>query len=324
MPRRSPPPSWPVASTPIADGATVAIYRSLPTEPPTDALAAELHARGLPVLVPVLLPDKDLDWCRLLPDGSTGPALGLDAIARAAVVVTPALAVDVSGARLGQGGGSYDRALRRRAPGALVVAVVGDDELVPGPLPAEGHDVRVDAVVTPGRGMLRLPADAPEPPAAGHRPLAASARPARQPQASERSGTSRSSSASALRTACLGGGPGVGLALDPRADLVVVVRGERVARGAGLVDPPGAVEVTEVDHHAHRRRPVDREALARVVPVGVDDGRAAGHVRGPAVEQARTSPGTPSPPSTLCCSVSRWRLPHSQSSGFLPSRLVRS
>jgi 5-formyltetrahydrofolate cyclo-ligase len=145
----------------IADGATVAIYRSLPTEPPTDALAAELHARGLPVLVPVLLPDKDLDWCLLLADGSTGPALGLDAIAGAAVVVTPALAVDVSGARLGQGGGSYDRALRRRAPGALVVAVVGDDELVPGPLPAEGHDVRVDAVVTPGRGMLRLPTAAP-------------------------------------------------------------------------------------------------------------------------------------------------------------------
>ena len=149
----------------IADGATVAIYRSLPTEPPTDALAAGLHARGLRVLVPVLLPDKDLDWCRLLPDGSTGPALGLDAIARAAVVVTPALAVDVSGARLGQGGGSYDRALRRRAPGALVVAVVGDDELLPGPLPAQGHDVRVDAVVTPGRGMLRLPA--PPPGAAG-------------------------------------------------------------------------------------------------------------------------------------------------------------
>ena len=75
--------------------------------------------------------------------------------------IAPALAVDVSGARLGQGGGSYDRALRRRAPGALVVAVVGDDELVPGPLPAEGHDERVDAVVTPGRGMLRLPTPAP-------------------------------------------------------------------------------------------------------------------------------------------------------------------
>jgi 5-formyltetrahydrofolate cyclo-ligase len=144
----------------LSGSVPVAIYRSLPSEPPTEALAEGLHARGVPVLVPLLLQDKDLDWCRLLPDGSTGPALGLEAIAEAALVVTPALAVDASGLRLGQGGGSYDRALRRRRTGAPVVAVVGDDELVPGPLPGEGHDVRVDAVVTPGRGLVRLPLDA--------------------------------------------------------------------------------------------------------------------------------------------------------------------
>jgi 5-formyltetrahydrofolate cyclo-ligase len=144
----------------LSGSVPVAIYRSLPSEPPTEALAEGLHARGVPVLVPLLLQDKDLDWCRLLPDGSTGPALGREAIAGAALVVTPALAVDASGLRLGQGGGSYDRALRRRRTGAPVVAVVGDDELVPGPLPGEGHDVRVDAVVTPGRGLVRLPLDA--------------------------------------------------------------------------------------------------------------------------------------------------------------------
>jgi 5-formyltetrahydrofolate cyclo-ligase len=147
----------------LSGSVPVAIYRSLPSEPPTEALAEGLHARGVPVLVPMLLQDKDLDWCRLLPDGSTGPALGLEAIAEAALVVTPALAVDASGLRLGQGGGSYDRALRRRRTGAPVVAVVGDDELVPGPLPGEVHDVRVDAVVTPGRGLVRLPLDAEGP-----------------------------------------------------------------------------------------------------------------------------------------------------------------
>jgi 5-formyltetrahydrofolate cyclo-ligase len=141
----------------VGAGRPVAIYRSLPTEPPTDALAAALHARGVPVLVPQLLADRDLDWCLLLPDGSTGPALGVDAIARAAVVITPALSVDTSGVRLGQGGGSYDRALRRRDPAAPMVAIVEDGELVPGPLPGESHDVRVDAVVTPGGGMVRLP-----------------------------------------------------------------------------------------------------------------------------------------------------------------------
>lgn len=141
----------------LSGSAPVATYRSLPSEPPTEALVEALHARGVPVLVPVLLEDKDLDWCLLLPDGSTGPALGREAIAGAALVVAPALAVDASGLRLGQGGGSYDRALRRRGAGAPVVAVVGDDELVPGPLPGEVHDVRVDAVVTPGRGLVRLP-----------------------------------------------------------------------------------------------------------------------------------------------------------------------
>ena len=143
----------------LSGSAPVAIYRSLPSEPPTEALAEGLHARGVPVLVPVLLPDKDLDWCLLLPDGSTGPALGRDAIAGAGLVVTPALAVDASGVRLGQGGGSYDRALRRRGAGVPVVAVVGDDELVRGPLPGEVHDERVDADVTPGRGLVRLPLD---------------------------------------------------------------------------------------------------------------------------------------------------------------------
>jgi len=145
----------------LSGSAPVAIYRSLPSEPPTEALAEGLHARGVAVLVPLLLDDKDLDWCRLLPDGSTGPALGREAIAAAALVVTPALSVDASGLRLGQGGGSYDRALRRRRTGVPVVAVVGDDELVPGPLPGEVHDVRVDAVVTPGRGLVRLPPDPP-------------------------------------------------------------------------------------------------------------------------------------------------------------------
>jgi len=147
---------------------TVACYVARGHEPQTALLLSRLHDRGVRVLLPVVLADLDLDWA--LDEGEhdaglgpgvpepTGPRLGVEAIGEADVVVTPALAVDRQGRRLGQGGGSYDRALARRAPGALVVAVVGDDELVPGPLPGEEHDVRVDAVVTPGRGMVRLPA----------------------------------------------------------------------------------------------------------------------------------------------------------------------
>ncbi|MHB8186487.1 MAG: 5-formyltetrahydrofolate cyclo-ligase [Dermatophilaceae bacterium] len=135
----------------------VAIYRSLPTEPPTEALAEMLHARGLAVIVPEMRPDKDLAWHELRADGSEGPTLGLDAISTAQVVFTPALAVDHSGTRLGQGGGSYDRALARRHPDAVIVAIVNDEEYAVGPLPRDAHDVRMNAVITPGAGLSPIP-----------------------------------------------------------------------------------------------------------------------------------------------------------------------
>jgi 5-formyltetrahydrofolate cyclo-ligase len=65
--------------------------------------------------------------------------------------VVPALAVDHRGARLGRGGGYYDRALSHARPDATLVAVLFDDELVDH-LPAEPHDRPVDAVVTPSAG----------------------------------------------------------------------------------------------------------------------------------------------------------------------------
>jgi len=135
------------------DQLCVAIYRSLPHEPPTEALAEMLHARRALVIVPETLPDMDLDWHELRADGSEGPALGLGGIAAAQVILAPALAVDHSGTRLGQGGGCYDRALARRRADAAVVAIVNDQEYVGWPLPYDAHDVRMDAVITPGGGF---------------------------------------------------------------------------------------------------------------------------------------------------------------------------
>lgn len=143
--------------------AIVAAYEALPTEPPTDALVRALVARGIRVLLPVLLPDNDLDW-RVEDGGSAahrGALLGTSGIAEADLVVAPALAVDHRGVRLGQGGGSYDRALARRSPTARVVAVVNDDEYVAQPLPYEAHDAAVHAVVTPALGYVAVtPRDA--------------------------------------------------------------------------------------------------------------------------------------------------------------------
>ena len=139
------------------DQPCVAIYRSLPHEPPTEALAEMLQARGVQVIVPETLSDMDLEWRELRVDGSEGPRLGLRGIAAAQVILAPGLAVDHSGTRLGQGGGCYDRALARRRPRALIVAIVNDQEYAGSPLPHDSHDVRVDAVITPGGGLQHIP-----------------------------------------------------------------------------------------------------------------------------------------------------------------------
>ncbi len=143
----------------LTPGAWVAAYQALPTEPPTDALISGLLERGVRVMLPVLLEDKDLDWAEVLGPHrdqdlghSLGEQMGRDAIARASLVVVPALAVGPDGRRLGQGGGSYDRALPRRTSGTPVVALLYDDDFLDEPVPALPHDARVDAVVCPGRG----------------------------------------------------------------------------------------------------------------------------------------------------------------------------
>ncbi|MBO1753533.1 5-formyltetrahydrofolate cyclo-ligase [Allobranchiibius sp. CTAmp26] len=126
----------------------VAAYDALPTEPPTRAMVELLGHTGWRVMMPILLPDNDLGW----DDGNShDPSY----VSGASLLIVPALAVDRRGMRLGQGGGSYDRALHRRSPGALVLAVVYDDELAD-VVPSEPHDLAVDAVLTPRAGVRHL------------------------------------------------------------------------------------------------------------------------------------------------------------------------
>ena len=129
-------------------GADVLSYVALPHEPPTEALNTALARAGLRVLLPRTEPDLDLDWSAL---GAPEALLGRAAPATADLVLAPGLAVDRHRTRLGQGGGSYDRALARLRPGTPVVVVLHPGELVdPGaePLPREPHDVPVDGVLT--------------------------------------------------------------------------------------------------------------------------------------------------------------------------------
>lgn len=136
----------------------VAAFESLPTEPPTHRLVERLAAAGHQVVVPVTLPDRDLDW-RV---AGTSTPLGLNAIHDSEIVLLPALAADPDGNRLGQGGGSYDRALTRRRPDALLVVLLNDGELLSGgEIPTEDHDVRVHVAVTPSGGAVRLASAGP-------------------------------------------------------------------------------------------------------------------------------------------------------------------
>ena len=137
--------------------ATVAAYVSVGREPGTGPLLTAFHAAGKRVILPVLLPDNDLDWAVYAGDQDlisasrgllepTTPPLGVEAIATADLVLVPALAVTRRGMRLGRGGGSYDRALAR-ATGTLV-AIVNDEEVVDA-VPFEDHDRPVHLIATP-------------------------------------------------------------------------------------------------------------------------------------------------------------------------------
>jgi 5-formyltetrahydrofolate cyclo-ligase len=154
-----------LAAREVRRAATVAAYVSVSTEPGTGPLLDGLRELGRRVIVPVVLPDLDLDWA--VYDGPdslvkarrgllepAGPRLGLDAVATADAVLTPGLAVDRTGMRLGQGGGCYDRALGRVPVGTFTCTLLYEDELVD-EVPAGPYDRPVTAVATPA-GITRL------------------------------------------------------------------------------------------------------------------------------------------------------------------------
>jgi 5-formyltetrahydrofolate cyclo-ligase len=150
----------------VAAAGTIAAYYSVGSEPGTHALVFALWKRGSYVVLPVLLEDGDLDWASYEGPGSlvpgpmgllqpVEPVRGPGTVARADVVLVPALAVDAGGHRLGRGGGSYDRALARVGGQVPTIALIYDTELVPA-LPTDPHDQRVRAVARPSHGMTWL------------------------------------------------------------------------------------------------------------------------------------------------------------------------
>jgi 5-formyltetrahydrofolate cyclo-ligase len=153
-----------LAAPEVRRAATVAAYVSIGTEPGTGLLMRALADTGRRVVLPVLLPDGDLDWGTYRGDSSLAPArmgllepvdrLGVDAVATADVVLVPGLAVSPTGLRLGRGGGSYDRALARVPLGTFTCVLLHDEE-VGLDVPAEPHDRAVTAAASPA-GITRF------------------------------------------------------------------------------------------------------------------------------------------------------------------------
>lgn len=157
----------------IADGrpATFTAYVGVSFEPQTRSLITALHEAGHRVLLPVCEPDRALSWVfwnpatefvrsRYAPiQEPAGERHGLEVMKEVAAMFLPATAVDMSGNRIGQGGGYYDKFLAAVDATGLHVpraAVIYDAELLPvSTIPAESFDRPVDAVLTPS-GVVPL------------------------------------------------------------------------------------------------------------------------------------------------------------------------
>ncbi len=164
-------------------------YLPMPGEPDVLEFLELHHARGGEVLVPVIAGGRRMDWVRWSPqtptrrslfapvdepegerlplrtvlegglasrevlEGGLAPRAGLDDNPVPLTVLVPALALDVAGNRLGQGGGYYDSMFgpQGAAPeaDARFIGVVHSEELLsPGSFEVHPHDLRVPEVAT--------------------------------------------------------------------------------------------------------------------------------------------------------------------------------
>ncbi len=139
----------------------VLIYASFAHEAPTGAAMEALHAAGKSVLLPYL-DGGTMEAAPHMPDSTLvpstyGPAEPADQQpvdpSIIDVVVTPGLAFDPTGARLGYGGGFYDRFLQRVSPHTITIGLAFAEQIVES-VPTDSHDIRLAIVVT-DKGVMR-------------------------------------------------------------------------------------------------------------------------------------------------------------------------
>jgi len=143
-----------LSASELKNATHVASYISYEFEPETSDVNQRLIADGKKVFLPRLLENNDIQWVSW--NGSSENLTKVEKIyepigdaieVELDVIILPALHVDRMGNRLGQGGGSYDRALSRSK--AFKIALLHYGELTSEILPIQPHDEKIDAAATP-------------------------------------------------------------------------------------------------------------------------------------------------------------------------------
>jgi len=141
----------------VAPGAIVSGFLPMRSEVDIRPLMARLRERGARLCVPAILNRSTIVFRELVPGaaliatgfGTSGP--GPDAaVLDPDIMLVPLSAFDSTGHRIGYGAGHYDRAITRLHQKGLNPRLIGiafDCQEVPS-VPAEPHDVRLDAILT--------------------------------------------------------------------------------------------------------------------------------------------------------------------------------
>ncbi len=144
----------------IPGGATIGLYRATAFEAPATSYAKYFQESGHTIALPRFehkgAPMEFRIWSdpfeesdlAVGPFGLMQPADHADAV-DPEILFVPLLGFTEDGARIGQGGGHYDRWLADHSS-ATTIGMAWDAQLV-GELPLEAHDKRLSAVVTPTR-----------------------------------------------------------------------------------------------------------------------------------------------------------------------------
>jgi len=141
----------------VREARAVMAFSSFGSELSMGPLIEQVTDAGVTVGLPAIV-DGDLEVRTFRPgDPTTTTSFGAEEPVGGApidplaldVVITPAVAFDRHGRRIGYGGGFYDRFFRRTRPDAVRIGVAAPLQVLDEDLPAGNFDLRVHLIVTP-------------------------------------------------------------------------------------------------------------------------------------------------------------------------------